>query len=139
MKILILSFGVFFLLGCAYSGYTPITENNSCEKKYDSKLKRNIYSYVDEFPEPPGGLDVFIKYVIRNRTIDEKDIQVTLKFEIVIDADGAVIDEKILGKEPDAYAVADKELLKMLHVMPKWKPGKCKGRKVSFRYPFRIS
>lgn len=139
MRILILSFGVFFLQGCTHFGYTPVTGNSSCLRQYDSKLKMNIYSYVDEFPEPPGGLDAFSKYLMRNRTIDENDIQATLKFEIVIDADGVVIDEKILEKELDAYTVADKELLKRLKVMPKWKPGKCKNRKVAFRYPFRVS
>ena len=138
MKTLILFIGVVFLLGYARLGYTPVTENNSCVKQYNSKLKRNIYSYVDEFPEFPGGIEALMKYIRKNRTIDENYIQGTLKFEVIIDVDGTVIDEIIPGKEPDAYSISDKDLLKILHVMPKWKPGKCKNRNVPFRYPFLI-
>ena len=138
METLILFLGLFFLLGSSPHGYTPIAENNSCVKEYNSKLNRNIYSYVGEFPEFPGGIEALMKYISKNRTIDTNYIQGTLKFEIIIDVDGAIIDEKIPGKDPDTYTVADKDLLKTLRMMPKWKPGKCEKRKVPFRYPFLI-
>ena len=71
MKTLILFIGVVFLLGYARLGYTPVTENNSCVKQYNSKLKRNIYSYVDEFPEFPGGFEAFIKKICKKRTFNK--------------------------------------------------------------------
>jgi hypothetical protein len=138
MKTLILSLGLFFLLGSAHRGYQLVEENNSCIKQYNSKLKKDIYSYVDEFPEFPGGLQALMKYLSKNRRIDTNEILGTLKFEIIIDVDGSVIDERIPGKEPSAYTVADKDLLKILRMMPKWKPGKCENQKVPFRYPFLI-
>ncbi len=43
-----------------------------------------------------------------------------------------------MDKEPDAYTSTDKQVLKNVRSMPKWKPGKCKNRKVPVRVFFRI-
>lgn len=139
MKVLVLSFGVFLLLVCAHSDYTPIAESNSCTKQYDSKLKMNIYSYVDQFSEFPGGIDSLLKYTSKNRPLTNGGhIQGTIRFEIVIGVDGAVLDEKIPGKKISDYAAVDKQLIRKLRIMAKWKPGECKNQKVPFRYPFLI-
>lgn len=137
MKILFL-LGLLFSVGCAHQGYRPVTGNVSCLKKYDSKLNRNIYTIVDEMPEFPGGLGAMKSYVIRNMSFDDKNIQGTLRFEIVIDTDGTVVDEKIPGKELADYSSSDKELLRVLSLMPKWKSGACKNQKVAVRMPMKI-
>lgn len=140
MKITFLFVIVFFLLGCARTGYTPITENESCSKKYHSKLKRNIYLFVDEMPEFPGGLREMSRHALKNVGFinDDGGIQATIRFEMIIDVDGAILDEKIIDKEPDEYTLTDKQVLKNVRSMPKWKPGKCKNRKVPVRFFFPI-
>ena len=130
---------VFLLLSCAQHSYTSKTEDNTCIKQYDSKLKRNIYSYVDQMPEFTGGVDEFMKYISKNKpAYDEKNIQGTLVFEFVVDVNGAIIDEKIPTKKAEDYTAWDKGLLKVVRSMPKWKPGQCKKRKVPVRIPIRI-
>jgi len=140
MKITFLFFIVFFVVACARSGYTPITENESCSKKYNSKLKRNIYLFVDEMPEFPGGLREMSRHALKNVSFinDNGDIQGRIRFEMIIDVDGAILDEKIIDKEPDEYTLTDKQVLKNVRSMPKWKPGKCKNRKVPVRVFFPI-
>ena len=129
------------MLGCARPGYGPITENESCSKKYNSKLKRNIYLFVDEMPEFPGGLREMSRQALKNVDFinDDGRIQATIRFEMVIDVDGAILDEKIIDKEPDAYTSTDKQVLKNVRSMPKWKPGKCKNRKVPVHVFFPMS
>jgi protein TonB len=140
MKTTFLFVIVFFVLGCARPGYAPITENESCSKKYNSKLKRNIYLFVDEMPEFPGGLRGMSRHALKNVGFinDNRDIQGRIRFEMIIDVDGAILDEKIIDKEPDEYTLTDKQVLKNVRSMPKWKPGKCKNRKVPVRVFFPI-
>ncbi|NRF40303.1 energy transducer TonB [Pedobacter foliorum] len=141
MKIMFLFAIVFYLLGCARPGYTPVAENMSCSKEYNSKLKRNIYQFVDQMPEPPGGLRELLRYATRNVDFinDDGTIQGSVKFEMIIDVDGAILEEKITGKEFEAYTSTDKKVLKNIRSMPKWKPGKCKNRKVPVRVGFPMS
>jgi len=136
-KLLVLVFLMF--LGCAHTGYKSTNYDSSCVKQYDSRLKRDVYTQVDQLPEFPGGLKALGDFTIkRARVYQEEATQGTFKFELVIDDHGTVIDQKIIGKEPKAYNKNDIELIKGFKKMPKWTPAKCKNRNVLFRYPIII-
>lgn len=137
LLVLVLVFSMF--LGCAHTGYKSIKYDSSCVKQYDSRLKRDVYTQVDQLPEFPGGLKAFVQYTVKNvRVHQDEATQGTFRIELVIDANGIVIDQKIIGKEPDAYNKNEIELIKIVKEMPKWTPAKCNNRKVMFRYPLNI-
>jgi len=132
-----LVFSIF--LGCAHARYKSIKYDSSCVKQYDSRLKRDVYTQVDQLPEFPGGLKALVDFTVkRGRVHQEEPTQGTFRFELVIDDHGTVIDQKIIGKEPEAYNKNDIELIKGFKKMPKWIPAKCKNRNVLFRYPIII-
>lgn len=128
------------LLGFAQSVKTTKTDSTLCVKDYNAKLKKDVYSSVDEMPEFPEGDLGVMSFIHKHRSLKGvKDPQSLIKFEIVIDVDGTVIDQKIPNKEPRDYTALEKEYIRVIKLMPKWKPGKCKGKTVPFLYRAKIS
>jgi len=128
------------LLGSAQSVQTPKNEDTLCLKQYDPKLKKDVYSFVDERPEFPGGQDSMMFFIVKNRSSAAREsIQSMVRFEFVIDVDGTILDEKIYNKEPAGYTLLDKDIIRIIRLMPKWKPGKCKNRIVPFRMFIKIN
>ena len=65
----------------------------------------------------------------------DNNIQGTVLVGFVVNKDGSVVEPKVL-KSVDASL--DKEALRMLSVMPKWTPGKQRGKPVRVRYQVPI-
>jgi protein TonB len=93
---------------------------------------------VDEMPEFPGGMGALISYL--GKTVDypviaqENGIQGKVYVAFVINSDGQVSDAKVIRGVDGSL---DKEALRVVNGMPKWKPGKQSGRavRVSFNVP----
>lgn len=127
------------LFGSAQSVQTPKNEDTLCLKKYDPKLKKDVYSFVDERPEFPRGQDSMMMFIMKNRSFAaNRSSQSSVRFEFVIDVDGTILDEKIGNKEPNDYTLVDKDFIRIIGLMPKWRPGKCKNRTVPFREFIKI-
>jgi periplasmic protein TonB len=101
-----------------------------------------VYMVVESPPEFEGGVDAMKAFVARNvkypRDAYKKGISGTVFVQFIIDKDGNVTEEKVIrgiGKS------CDKEALRVIKMMPKWKPGKQQGKRVRVRfvYPFNFS
>ena len=94
---------------------------------------------VDEPPEFPGGVDSLFKFM--RSTFVYPDISESLEgnplIQFVVNKDGTVSDAKILR---DIHPLIDKEALRVVNSMPRWKPGRHQGRIVRVQYymPFRL-
>ncbi len=90
-------------------------------------------------PEYPGGNQAFNLFFLKNYHLSsEKDFQGTLKLEFVIDVKGNLIGERILNKENATISVAEKEALRVLRKMPRWRPGICKSKTIPVKVSFPI-
>lgn len=90
-----------------------------------------ILESPDEKAEFPGGLEAWTRYLQRMLRAPE-DLEAgdrkTVRVKFVVNADGEVTDAVITlsgGKE------FDKEVLRVIGRMPKWKPGKQRGKPVA--------
>lgn len=100
----------------------------------------NFYVLEDQ-PEFPGGNDAITSWIAKNTTYPEiaKDNGITGKVfvQFVIGKDGSVTNVQVM-RAVDPYL--DKEAVRVVQSMPKWKPGKQRGKpvKVSFQVPINF-
>lgn len=90
-----------------------------------------IVEHPDEYPEFPGGMAAWTKYLQRMLRVPD-DLEAgdrkTVRVKFVVNLNGEVTDVVIsqsAGKE------LDKEVLRVIGRMPKWKPGKQRGKPVA--------
>lgn len=95
---------------------------------------------VEEMPVFPGGDQELLRFV--NRSIkypviaQENGIQGRVTCSFVINRDGSVVDAEIVrGVDPSL----DKEALRVIGTMPKWKPGMQRGKAVRVKYTIPIT
>lgn len=95
-------------------------------------LERYKTSLPDRKAEYPGGIDKYIEYVRTNQIYpimaQEKKISGDVKIAFIIDREGKATDFKVI-KSVDHYL--DREGIRLLKNMPKWKPAIKDGQFVS--------
>jgi len=99
------------------------------------------YTMVEEMPEFPGGQAALTKY-LQNTIVYPKlaidsayEGRVYVKF--VIDTGGKVTDVTVVRSSK--YKCLDIEALRVVKMMPKWKPGKSNGKKVPVYYNLPVT
>ena len=84
---------------------------------------------AEYMPEFPGGTEAFLKYMHRNLKQPD-DIaageKVVIKVRFVVGTDGSITDAYVV----QSGGHLDKDVLRVINKMPKWKPGEQNGRKV---------
>ena len=106
--------------------------------------EEQIFDVVEEQPEFPGGMKVLAKYLSDNihypRISRDNYSQGRAFVQFTVNADGSIQDVEIIRSSGDIYL--DKEAIRVVEAMPKWKPGKQQGKavRVKFRLPviFRL-
>jgi len=94
-----------------------------------------VFFAVESMPEYPGGMEAFRKYItdhlILSEEITRQGIKGKIYVQFTVDTDGSLVDIKIIrGLDP----VVDKEVLRVVRLSPKWKPGKQSGKPVKVQY-----
>jgi len=106
----------------------------------EEEEEAQVFFIVEEMPEFPGGelaLRKFIAQSIKYPVIaQENGIQGKVYVNFVVDKDGSVTSSKIArGVDPSL----DKEALRVVNSLPKWKPGKQRGKAVKVSYTVPIN
>ena len=99
------------------------------------------YRYMQEMPEPVGGLDAVYQFIQENlvypAAVKQKDMPAQIFVEFIIEADGTISNPKILkGIHPEL----DAEVIRVVSMLPKWKPGKYNGKfaRCFYQIPVRL-
>ena len=94
-----------------------------------------IHVSVEIMPEFPGGTAALMKYLsgnIKYPTISqETGSQGKVIVQFVVDKDGTITNPEVV-RGVDPYL--DKEAVRVISSMPKWKPGVQNGKKVRVKY-----
>ena len=89
------------------------------------------YETVEEKPEYPGGMDELSKFLSKNLRYpvicQENNIQGKVIVQFIVNKEGS-IEEVSIATGVDANL--DAEALRVVKMMPKWKPGKQGGKEV---------
>ena len=116
----------------------PVVTTQVAEEEEEEETK--VFFIVEEMPEFPGGemaLRQFIANAIKYPVIaQENGIQGKVYVTFVVDADGGISNAKI-ARGVDASL--DKEALRVVNMLPKWKPGKQRGKPVRVSYTVPIN
>ncbi|MBO5225542.1 MAG: energy transducer TonB [Parabacteroides sp.] len=106
----------------------------------EEESEQQIFTVVEKMPEFPGGMAALMKYLanaIKYPVIaQENGIQGRVSCSFVINKDGSIVDAVVLrGVDPSL----DKEALRVINAMPKWKPGEQRGKPVRVKYTVPVT
>lgn len=95
---------------------------------------------VYEIPEFEGGMTALDSYVANNFKMSRKDrkkeVEGQIKVRFIIAADGTIKNAKVINGGMSEKL--NKEALKVINAMPKWKPGTENGKAVDVLYLYTI-
>lgn len=101
--------------------------------------EQTIFEVVEEAPEFPGGMTALMQFLSKNikypTIAQENGVQGRVICQFVVNRDGTIVDVKVI-RGVDAYL--DKEAVRVIQSMPKWKPGKQRGKAVRVRYTLPV-
>ena len=97
--------------------------------------EQQIFQVVEEMPEFPGGMGECMKFLGKNikypQISQENGVQGRVIVQFVVNQDGSIVDPQVV-RGVDPYL--DKEALRVISMMPKWKPGKQRGKAVRVKF-----
>lgn len=131
LKKFLLSFSLFLCSG--FGVYAQYEKPAEIEEK-------SIYQFVDEEPEFPGGTQGMAKFIQKNLVYPQVAIENNLEgkcyVKFVVDKKGNV-KKAVIERGVHGCPECDEEALRVVNLMPKWKPGKVGKKKVNcyFRLP----
>ena len=113
--------------------YVPV------EVEEEEVEEQQIFQVVEEMPEFPGGMSECMKFLGKNikyPTISQENgVQGRVIVQFVVNRDGSIVDA-VVARGVDPYL--DKEALRVVGLMPKWKPGKQRGKEVRVKYTLPV-
>ena len=89
-----------------------------------------VYKIADQMPEFPGGDQALMEYIQANIR-KPWGVYGRVIVQFVVDTDGTVTNVKVL-RSADPWL--DEQALRIIRAMPRWVPGRHKGRPVCVRY-----
>lgn len=94
-----------------------------------------VFQVVEQMPEFPGGMDKLMEYLSKNikypSIAQENSIQGRVIVEFVVNKDGSIVEPKVMRSVDTSL---DNEAMRVIKSMPKWNPGKQRGKAVRVRY-----
>ncbi len=82
------------------------------------------FHVVEDLPQFPGGAVEFMKWLTKNlrypASVQQQKVQGKVVVQFIINRDGSVSGLKIVQA---LHPECDREALRVMHMMPKWKPG----------------
>lgn len=86
-----------------------------------------IFTYVEQAPEFQGSVERYVRQHIRYPRKMSRYLDSTAVVQFYIEGDGQISNISILKS---AYPPLDKEIVRVLSTMPRWRPGKQQGRPI---------
>lgn len=87
------------------------------------------FTVVQKIPQFPGGWSVFMQWLTKNlkypHSAQQNKIQGTVVVSFIVNKDGSVANLKV---SKSANPILDNEAMRVLKMMPKWKPGMDKNK-----------
>jgi TonB family protein len=129
----------FKLEGPSINGNDDTIVKDSIETLSKGKKDKIIYSYVPQPPEFLGGRDSLWKFIDTNLIYPvlakEKGIHGNVVVRFIISDDGTISGAKVMKSLGSG---CDEEALRIVSLMPKWKPGRKDEKDVNVNYTLPI-
>ena len=123
-----------------YEVLADVDDEESLLVEYVSGNER-IWEDVEERPEFPGGdraLSHYLKQNIRYpKASHDNNSQGRVDVRFVINTDGTIQDVEVVKSSGDYFL--DKEAVRLVKSMPKWKPGRINAKPVCVKYVLPVN
>ncbi|HKK09376.1 MAG TPA: energy transducer TonB, partial [Bacteroidales bacterium] len=114
---------------------TEVEEWTPVVMEEEEVQEEKIFIVVEDQPQFPGGEKARMKYLANNidypQLARESGIQGTVYVTFVVEKDGSVTDVRVLR---GIGGGCDQEAIEVVKNMPKWKPGKQRGKPVRVQF-----
>lgn len=111
------------------------------EAPVEEEEEEVVFVVVETMPEFPGGQQALFKYLSENVKYpviaQENGIQGRVICQFVVNKDGAIVDVEVVRSGGDPSL--DKEAIRVIKSMPKWNPGKQRGKAVRVKYTVPVN
>ena len=111
------------------------------EDKRDEVEENVVFKVVETMPSFPGGDAALMKFISDNvrypAIAQENGIQGRAICQFTVEKDGSITDIQIVRSAGDE--TLDKEAKRVIKSMPKWSPGKQRGKAVRVSYTIPIN
>jgi periplasmic protein TonB len=111
------------------------TEIEFIEEVEEEFVEEEIFTIVQDMPSFPGGDAAMLSYLGKNikypTLAKESGIQGTVYVTFVVEKDGSVSNVKVLR---GIGGGCDEEAIRVVKSMPRWTPGKQRGKPVKVQY-----
>ena len=110
------------------------------EQNGDSSSSEQVYDVVEQMPSFPGGQSALFQFLSQNihypEVCEENGIQGRVICDFIVEADGSISDVQVKKMVDPSL---DREAVRVIKSMPKWNPGKDKGKPVRVRYTVPVT
>ena len=111
----------------------------NAQKTVVSQTDPKVFDTVEQMPEYPGGMQAMIEFLQANMKYPEdaakQKVEGRVMVQFVVETDGSVTDVHVAKQ---VFPSLDAEAIRVVQAMPKWTPGKDKGRVVRVKYNLPI-
>ena len=111
----------------------PVVETKEVEEDV-------IHVSVEVMPEFPGGMDKLLQFINDNMKYPTKaqteGMQGKVIVQFIIDEDGYIIEPNIVRSVESSL---DNEALRLIKMLPQWRPGTLKGKAVKVKYTVPVA
>lgn len=105
-----------------------------------NNTEEQVFTVVEEMPEYPGGMSEFMKFIAQNIKYPADALQGKVEGRViarfVVCKDGSISDIEIMRSVSPSL---DAEAVRVLKLMPKWKPGRQRGRAVPVKFTVPVT
>ena len=110
-------------------------EKEMVETQIKSVPDSVVFQVVEEMPDFPGGVQALMDYLSKNVRYPAEAHAIGAQGRVIVSftvkKDGSIADTKV---ERSVNPYLDKEAMRVIAAMPKWKPGTQKGEAVRVKY-----
>jgi periplasmic protein TonB len=109
-------------------------------KVVEDVVEAKVYTYVEQMPQPPGGMEGLMQYLGKNIKYPalalRNQVEGKVFVNFVVGPNGQISDVKVTK---GIGAGCDEEAVRVISKMPAWSPGKQNGRAVSVSYTVPVT
>lgn len=128
-KLIFMSMMMFFSLATVNAQKTVVSQKN-----------QKVFEVVEQMPEYPGGAMAMMEFLQDNMKYpadaEKQKVQGKVMVSFIVETDGSITDVKVMK---NVFPSLDAEAIRVVKAMPRWTPGKQKGKVVRVHFSLPIT
>lgn len=110
------------------------------QKTIVSQKNQKVFEIVEQMPEYPGGMMAMMEFLQKNMKYpadaEKQKVQGKVMVSFIVETNGSISDVKVMK---NVFPSLDAEAIRVVKAMPRWTPGKQKGKVVRVHFSLPIT